>query len=159
MRIAPASEQLTQEVRPVSEKKEFEALVRSIRRIAASSRAFSGDFIKSLMDETAKSAEGKRDWSLMGSKAQATPVALVALALLLGQRDAGQLKNIFDLGSKLGDVGYSYTNAMQFGHQADEQRIQQNTTLWNAFEQKMASLAQNMEGLIAEMRRKADSQN
>ena len=129
--------------KPISPKREFEQLIRSIRSIAAKTRVFSGDLIQELIKETESSASSQKLYSVFGTVAQlAAPVAFALVALQSESKDIAQW---FQSGTKVGDIAQTAFGATQFGYQANGQRIQQALSQYNTFDQRMQSIIQSID--------------
>lgn len=142
--VPPAAKTEAAAPAPISAKKEFELIIRSIRRIAASSRAFSGELIQALTNETKSLAETQERYSWAGSAAQVS----IPIALLLW-------KGIdLQIGTKFGEAGQAAFSSAQFGHQASSQRIQQALGNYNAFDQRMQSLMSTIDSMQQRLQQK-----
>lgn len=124
-------------------KREFEKLIRDIRRIASNSRAFSGDLINELIKQTESSAKKQEAWSLFGSLIQiAIPV------ISAGWAGSGQTpeeaSQRFQMGAKIGDV-FQSALGLQYDYQANQQRVNQALSQYQSFESRMQSLIQNID--------------
>lgn len=146
--------------KPPSVKKEFEQLLRDIRRIAASSRAQAGDLIAELTKETQSVAKKQRNWTCGGTAGQALlPLVLPAIALACGSTLEG-LQLTFRIGSKIGD-GFNtvVSGAHQMDYQARTQQLQQSLGHYNAFDQRMASLEQSINTMKQQLAQKEMEEN
>lgn len=160
--VSPAAmKEAASAVKPISQKKEFEQLIRSIRTIAANTRAFSGDLINEINKQTEASANDQTKKSRYGSAAQlGSPiVALIAAAALsyFGKMESKDILSWVQAGSKVGDgiQGlFGLFGLSQFNHQANSQRNQQALSHYNSFDQRMQSIIQSIDSAQQRLQQK-----
>ena len=154
--ISPAAmKDAASTVKPISQKKEFEQLIRSIRMIAANTRAFSGDLIKQLNDQTESSATSQKRWGTLAAVLQMGAAALLAPALLkMGRIKPDELMQWLQTGSKVGDGIQGIFGLSQLSHQAESQRNQQALSHYNSFDQRMQSIIQSIDSAQQRLQQK-----
>lgn len=157
--VSPAAmKEAASAVKPISQKKEFEQLIRSIRTIAANTRAFSGDLINEINKQTEASANDQTKKSRYGSAAQlGSPiVALIAAAALsyFGKMESKDISSWVQAGSKVGDGIQGLFGLSQFNHQANSQRNQQALSHYNSFDQRMQSIIQSIDSAQQRLQQK-----
>ncbi|MBP7074448.1 MAG: hypothetical protein KBA81_03580 [Rhabdochlamydiaceae bacterium] len=154
--VSPAAmKEATVSVKPISQKKEFEQLIRSIRTIAANTRAFSGDMIKQLNDQTESSAKWQKWISGIGSVLQIGAAAGLAPVLLKMEKiKPEEFMQWLQNGSKIGDGIQGIFGLSQLSHQAESQRNQQALSHYNSFDQRMQSIIQSIDSAQQRLQQK-----
>jgi hypothetical protein len=157
--VSPAAmKEAASTVKPISQKKEFEQLIRSIRTIAANTRAFSGDLIFEINKQTDASANGqikKGKW-VAGSQLGLPLAAFVASSALawFGKIELKDVSSWMQAGSKAGDVIQGIFGLSQLSHQAESQRTQQALSQYNSFDSRMQSIIQSIDSAQQRLQQK-----
>lgn len=154
--VSPAAmKEAASTVKPISQKKEFEQLIRSIRTIAANTRAFSGDFIHEINKQTDESAKWQKLKSGTGSVLQLGAAALLAPILLkMGRIKPDELMQWLQTGSKIGDGIQGIFGLSQLSHQAESQRNQQALSHYTSFDSRMQSIIQSIDSAQQRLQQK-----
>ncbi len=157
--VSPAAmKEAASTVKPISQKKEFEQLIRSIRTIAANTRAFSGDLIKQLNDQTEASAieqktSGKKAYNSQ-MRITAASVLLAPLLVKVGMIKPENLMSWVQGGIKIGDGIQGIFGLSQLSHQAESQRNQQALSHYNSFDSRMQSIIQSIDSAQQRLQQK-----
>lgn len=144
---------------PISAKREFENLIRDIRKIVARSRTFTGDQTQGLLTELETTFKSQRNTSYLGSFFQVSVPALASFIMFDKGASADAISQMLQISMKVGDVAQTVTGASSFDYQAKQQVINQALTQSNAFDQRMQSFLQTLDQALQLVRQQEMDQS
>src|SRR3990167_3631335 len=96
---------------PISAKREFENLIRDIRKIVAHSRTFTGDQSQALLTELESTFTSQRNWSYIGSALQLSVPVLATLIAADKRNSAEIISQTLQVSMKAGEAFQSMAGA------------------------------------------------
>ncbi len=144
---------------PISAKREFENLIRDIRKIVAHSRTFTGDQSQALLTELESTFTSQRNWSYIGSALQLSVPVLATLIAADKRNSAEIISQTLQASMKVGEVFQSLAGASTFDYQAKQQVIQQALTQSSAFDQRMQTFLQTLDQALQLIRQQEMDQS
>lgn len=153
------SQKATTTAAPISAKREFEYLIRDIRKIVAHSRTFTGDQTQGLLTELESSFKSQKRTSYLGSALQFSIPAVAALIAADKGASVDAISQILQLSMKVGDVAQTVTGASAYDYQAKQGVINQALSQSNAFDQRMQSFLQTLDQALQLIRQQEMDQS
>jgi len=165
---------------PISAKREFESLILQICRIAANARSSAAAYIETLMSKSEENTQNQTRDHKVGNYAEILggPVTLAVLGSLVGRsayishgkpsfeeicNNAPAImqtaSSIFQMGSKVGEIGKNYFSTSQYSHQMEKEKIQQANTQWQTWANGLQDIARNLEAARQRLQQMEDTSN
>lgn len=144
---------------PISAKREFENLIRDIRKIVAHSRTFTGDQSQELLAELESTFKSQRNTSYLGSALQFSIPALTVLISADKGVSIEAISKLLEISMQVGKVAETITGASAFDYQAKQQVISQALAQSNAFDQRMQSFLQTLDQALQLVRQQEMDQS
>ena len=144
---------------PHSAKREFENLIRDIRKIVAHSRTFTGDQTQLFLTELESTFKSQRNWSYIGSTLQFSIPALAAFIAADKGFSAETFSQILQTTMKMGEVAQNVTGASNFDYQAKQKVIEQALGQSTSFDSRMQSFLQTLDQALQLIRQQEMDQS
>jgi HPt (histidine-containing phosphotransfer) domain-containing protein len=159
----------------ISSKREFEKIILDICRLYSKARSCAGEYVEVLIGKSEEITQKQTRDSKLGSYTEMLTVggALGGAALFGYQSQKPDIKTIvqnfpaildkastvFQIGSKVGDIGKTYFNSSQYSHQMEKEKIQHATTQLQTWANGLQDTLRNLEASKQRLQQLEDAAN